>query len=111
MGEKHEGGDCQRGRYAQKPIRPFSSKDFKTTIFVVTLFMVQISLKYFHSLEPQNHITFNLSQIFSTHLLVDINLLELGIWEKGDNYSINTVTRLWTESEFCLVFIFMKVKV
>ena len=29
--------------------------------------MVQISPKYFHSLKPQNHITFNSSQIFETH--------------------------------------------
>ena len=61
------GGDCESENFAQRPIRPFSSKDFKTTIFTVALFMVQISLKYFHSLEPQNHITLNLSQIFDTH--------------------------------------------
>ena len=31
-------------------------------------FMVQISPKYFHSQEPQAHITFKSSQIFKTHL-------------------------------------------
>ena len=47
--------------------KPFSSKDFKSTVLTVAPIMVQLSPKYFHSLEPQNHITFNWSQIFDTH--------------------------------------------
>ena len=64
---KHERSNCESWNFAQRPIRPFSSKDFKTTIFTVTPFMVQISPKYFHSREPQNHMTFNSSQLFETH--------------------------------------------
>ena len=41
------GGDCESENFAQRPIRPFSWKNFKTTIFTVALFMVQISPKYF----------------------------------------------------------------
>ena len=40
---------------------------FKRLKTAVAPFIVQISPKYFHSLEPQNLITFNLSQIFETH--------------------------------------------
>ena len=61
---KHEGGDCENGKFAQSPIR---SKDFKTTFFTVAPFMIQISPKYLHSRNPQNYITFNSSQIFETH--------------------------------------------
>ena len=36
---KHEGGDCENGKFAQSPIR---SKDFKTTFFTVAPFMIQL---------------------------------------------------------------------
>ena len=67
MDKKHEGGTVQveilhRGH--SDPALQKSSKTFCT----VAPFMVQISPKYFHSQEPQAHITFNLSQIFKTHL-------------------------------------------
>ena len=62
INEKHERGDCESWNFAQRPIRPFSSKDFKTTIFTVAPFMAQISPKYYHSLQQQNHITFNSSE-------------------------------------------------
>ena len=29
--KKHEHGGCEKWNYAQRPIRPWSSKDFKTT--------------------------------------------------------------------------------
>ena len=64
-------------------------------------FQVQIFLEYFPFFQ----------QIFSTHLLVDISLLELGIWKKGDNYSIILLLDYGQKVNFVFVFIFMKVKV
>ena len=58
---------CNYGSTALWPIRPCTSKDFKSTILSVAPFMVQISPKDFHSLKPQNHVTFNSSQIFEAH--------------------------------------------
>ena len=46
-----ERDDCENWNFAQKPIQPFSSKNFKTTIFTVAPFMAQISPKYFWSLD------------------------------------------------------------
>ena len=37
-------------------------------------FMVQISPKPFHSLEPQNHMTFNSSQRFATHPAINLSI-------------------------------------
>ena len=52
-GKKHEHGGYEKRNYAQRPIRPRSSRDFKTTLLTDVSFMVQISPKYFHSLEPR----------------------------------------------------------
>ena len=41
--------------------------DFKTTIFTVAPIHSPYIFKYLHSLEPENHITFNSSLIFEKH--------------------------------------------
>ena len=67
-GQKTWRWDCASWNFAERPIRPCPSKVFKTTFCTVAPFMVQKSPKYFHSQEPQAHITFKSSQIFKTHL-------------------------------------------
>ena len=58
---------CSEANQTQSDPEANQTLEVKTTIFTVTPFMVQISPKYFHSREPQNHMTFNSSQLFETH--------------------------------------------
>ena len=76
-----EKDDCESWNFAQRLIRHCYSDDFKTISFTAAHFRVQISPKYLHSLEPQNHITLNSSLIFeifpSTSLLKFLLTLQL----------------------------------
>ena len=54
--EKHEGDDCQSWKFAKRTIIPCSWKDFKTIFLAVAPSNLQISPKYYSSLEPWEHL-------------------------------------------------------
>ena len=54
--EKHEGDDCQSWKFAKRTIIPCTWKDFKTIFLAVAPSNLQISPKYYSSLEPWEHL-------------------------------------------------------